>query len=496
MARLLAVRPRSLLRTRFRLIGKIRPLAASRKRDRLFIREAASGSFVSRVRQNTTPCICSHPTTILNSFGPQTITVSTLPLNYFRTPRISSTTARPARNILHLVALLTACATFPLIFMGGLVTSHQAGMSVPDWPNSYGYNMFLFPPSDWVGGIFYEHTHRLMGTVVGFCSIVLVLVAWGSAQNRNWRRVLGWSTLAFALPGTLLGLLHHPIAQQIAIVCIGIALCCFIAFFCRVREPRRWVRWLTVVVLGAVVLQGVLGGLRVVLVKLDLAIVHACVAQAFFCLTAFAAVATSSWWQTEPRPASDPTFGRRLVWLGIVTVFAIYAQLIVGATMRHFQAGLAIPDLPLAYGKLLPPVTAQQLDAINWLRTRQLNLESVTLTQIWLHFGHRIGALLVTVLVTALAAMVIRRYRMHPRLVRPAILLLGLLVAQLTLGTLTVLLRKPADVASAHVAIGAAVLVTSFVLTVRAARIFGIRFRQRTPENPAIVHSERPLAVA
>ena len=64
-------------------------------------------------------------------------------------------------------AILTAAATFPLIFMGGLVTSHHAGMSVPDWPNSYGYNMFLFPPSKWVGGIFYEHTHRLMGTVVG-----------------------------------------------------------------------------------------------------------------------------------------------------------------------------------------------------------------------------------------------------------------------------------------------------------------------------------------
>src|SRR5215212_11274276 len=79
---------------------------------------------------------------------------------------------------LHRLALLTAIATFPLIFMGGLVTSHGAGMSVPDWPNSYGYNMFTFPPSKWVGGIFYEHTHRLMGTVVGMLSIALVLFAW------------------------------------------------------------------------------------------------------------------------------------------------------------------------------------------------------------------------------------------------------------------------------------------------------------------------------
>ena len=78
---------------------------------------------------------------------------------------------------LHRLALLTACATFPLIFMGGLVTSHGAGMSVPDWPNSYGYNMFTFPPSIWLGrqagGIFYEHSHRLMGSVVGMLSIAL-----------------------------------------------------------------------------------------------------------------------------------------------------------------------------------------------------------------------------------------------------------------------------------------------------------------------------------
>src|ERR1700709_1262636 len=79
---------------------------------------------------------------------------------------------------LHRIALLTAIATFPLIFMGGLVTSNHAGMSVPDWPNSYGYNMFLFPPSHWVGGILFEHTHRLMATVVGMLSIVLVGWAW------------------------------------------------------------------------------------------------------------------------------------------------------------------------------------------------------------------------------------------------------------------------------------------------------------------------------
>src|SRR4030095_11397011 len=112
---------------------------------------------------------------------------------------------------LHRIALLTVCATFPLIFMGGLVTSHGAGMSVPDWPNSYGYNMFLFPPRLWIGGILYEHKHRLMGTIGGLLSIALCVAAWKT-------------------------------------------------------EPRRWVRWLSILVLGSVILQGVLGGLRVVLV--------------------------------------------------------------------------------------------------------------------------------------------------------------------------------------------------------------------------------------
>src|ERR1700710_2935723 len=96
--------------------------------------------------------------------------------------------------LLFRIALLTAIATFPLIFMGGLVTSHQAGISVPDWPNSYGYNMFLFPPRLWVGGILYEHAHRLMATVVGFCAIALTIAAW-ILERRLWVRWLATAVL-------------------------------------------------------------------------------------------------------------------------------------------------------------------------------------------------------------------------------------------------------------------------------------------------------------
>src|SRR5207302_4616579 len=132
-------------------------------------------------------------------------------------------------------------------------------------------------------------THRLMGTVVGMCSITLVIVAW-------------------------------------------------------MTEERRWVRWLAASVFGAVIFQGVLGGLRVVLVKLDLAIVHACVAQAFFCLATLSAIVTSRWWKTAPdfSRSEDAPRGRRLIALAVACLFAVYLQLIVGATMRHYDAGLAI----------------------------------------------------------------------------------------------------------------------------------------------------------
>jgi len=325
----------------------------------------------------------------------------------------------PYKPGLHRIALLTAAVTFPLIFAGGLVTSKQAGLAVPDWPNSFGYNMFLFPPSKWVGGIFFEHVHRLMATVVGMFSMLLCGWAWLTPQ-------------------------------------------------------RKTVRWTATAVLIGVIFQGVLGGLRVVLVNLDLAIVHGCFAQAFFCLAAFMAVITSRWWNTAPdlTRADDAGHGRRLVIAGLFTVGCIYCQLIVGAVMRHEQAGLAVPDIPFIYGKWVPPMTQDQLNAVNQLRVWKLDLPQVTMAQIWLHYAHRIGALIVSIAVVGLALHVFLFHRHRRELKWPAGLIVALLIAQLVLGLATVYYRKPADVASSHVAVGALVLMTSFVLTVRAKRLY------------------------
>jgi cytochrome c oxidase assembly protein subunit 15 len=130
--------------------------------------------------------------------------------------------------------------------------------------------------------------------------------------------------------------------------------------------------------------------------------------------------------------------------------------------------------IPLSYGKLLPPVTAEQLQAANHLRAWDLNLDPVTLGQIWLHFAHRIGAVIVTALLLVLIISVLRHHRGGP-LPGLAIILGVLLLAQLTLGVLTVIFRKPADVASAHVAVGALVLATTFGMLVCAMRMYAPR---------------------
>lgn len=314
------------------------------------------------------------------------------------------------------MALITAIITFPVIFMGGLVTSHQAGMSVPDWPNSWGYNMFTFPPSKWVGGILFEHTHRLAASAIGFMTIVMMATAW-------------WT------------------------------------------DRRPWIRWTSVAIFLACCAQGTIGGLRVVLSERDLAIVHGCAAQIFFCFVATYCVATSrSWAQHRPlEPKQAPAARQARTWAG-VTVAIVLAQLIVGAIMRHSDAGLAIPDFPLSYGRLLPPThldAAFRQAAIAQYGVN-LGLNRVTLFQIWIHFAHRVGAICVTLSVITLASLIFSRLRGRRELIRPVSILLALIAVQVTLGILTVLLRKPADIATAHVAVGALVLVTIWIIAMRA----------------------------
>jgi cytochrome c oxidase assembly protein subunit 15 len=290
---------------------------------------------------------------------------------------------------LHRFATFLAACTVFLLTAGGMVTSTGSGLAVPDWPNTYGHFMFLFPLDKMVGGIFYEHSHRMIASVVGMLTIVLVVWTW------------------------------------------------------RVDE-RRWVRWLSAAALGAVVLQGVLGGITVLfLLPAPVSTGHAALAQLFFCITVAMALFTSPGWR---RPAVDLPDDPRLRRLALTTTLCVYAQILIGATMRHRGAGLAIPDFPLAFGRWVPPV---------WN------------TDIAVHFAHRVGALVVLVAIVAVASYVRRHYGRNPALARPAVMMLLLVAVQVTLGAFVIISGLQPIINTAHLVNGALVLATSVVLTLR-----------------------------
>ncbi len=317
---------------------------------------------------------------------------------------------------LHRFAVLTALATLSLLGIGGLVTSHGVGMAVPDWPNTYGYNMFLFPPSKWVGGIFYEHSHRLVASGVGLLTMILT----------------GW--LWFA-------------------------------------ESRRWLRWLGVIAFFAVVLQGLLGGLRVVLFEDQIGIFHAALAQLFFALVCALALFTSRWWLNRWSSTSRDRNGtsERAGWkigaplrrLFLATTILIFLQLILGATMRHEHAGLAIPDFPLAYGKLWPAMDEESVAAYNARRLEVTTANPITATQIALQMAHRLMAVVILFCAGALTWRATRSARSVAfPLPQIAFVWLSLILLQAGLGAWTIWSHKAADVATAHVLVGALSLVT------------------------------------
>ena len=279
----------------------------------------------------------------------------------------------------HRLAVVLACATFPLLFIGGLVTSKGAGLAVPDWPTTFGYNMFLYPWSKMVGNIFYEHSHRLVASGVGLLTIALTLAFW-------------------------------------------------------LQERRRWLRWLGIAALLLVILQGVIGGLRVVLLENTLAIVHAAFAQAFFALTVSLAIFTSPDWNSEPsdKPITD---GGRLSRLCAVTTGLIYIQAIFGAVLRH---------------------TGERVDA------------------------HLFFATLVALHVIFVLVRIMKFHADLPKLTRPASFLGVLLLLQLMLGIgsyfgkftsmLGLSMGTLVILTTTHLVTGALMLATSLLLTLRAYR--------------------------
>jgi heme a synthase len=345
---------------------------------------------------------------------------------------------------LHRFAVFTALATLALLGVGGVVTSKGVGMAVPDWPTTYGYNMFFFPFSKWTGGIFYEHAHRLVASGVGLLTTILAVWLW-------------------------------------------------------IAESRRWLRWLGVIAFFAVVFQGVLGGLRVVLFKDEIGIFHATLAQLFFATTSAIALFTSRWWVGKAgspvptdgahgvmHPADD---GLRQSLL--VTTILIFLQLVLGATMRHQHAGLAIPDFPLAYGKLWPAMDANAVANYNAQRVEVTAKNAITATQIALQLAHRGMALLILGSVMFCAW---RSHRSTAEIRRVMTVWVALILVQIALGAWTIWSNKAADIATAHVMVGALSLVTGVLGCIISYRRFTGNER-----STAVIFSEsaaaRPISV-
>jgi cytochrome c oxidase assembly protein subunit 15 len=322
----------------------------------------------------------------------------------------SAVTHRRYSKWLNRFVWLTCAATLLLICSGGMVTSKNVGLAVPDWPTTFGYNMFLFPISKWVGGILFEHTHRLMGSVVGLLTIILSVWLW-----------LG--------------------------------------------DDRRWVRNLGLIAVVGVIMQGILGGLRVTMMKDQIGIFHACVAQAFLGLLVFIALTTTKFWRSLAGQQFESQRSSPIKMLAITITVTIYVQLALGATMRHQHRDLAISDFPTANGAWLPDTSATALAKINAWRDAHA-LSDVTAFQIWLQMAHRFLASIIAIAIIAFCVRVWRHPRAFAVLKRLSILWLAFVLCQIALGAWVIWSNKAADVATAHVAVGAIML--SFGVSISA----------------------------
>ena len=267
-------------------------------------------------------------------------------------------------------------ATFLLIVAGGLVTSTGSGLSVPDWPLSYGQ---LFPPM--LGGIRFEHTHRVIAGIVGFLTLLLAIAVF-------------------------------------------------------LVEKRKWVRWLGLTALLAVVAQAILGGVTVIyLLPTAVSVIHACLAQTFFSLLASLCLVTSKEWKEAPPFGSG--YAVSIQRLFTVTTAFIYLQLIAGAIVRHTKGEGTYYHVTLAF------------------------LIAMHLVFILLKICKESG--------------------LREKFLRPVVFLLGLVVFQITMGFgafIVTLVLPRTEVAStgqvlittAHQANGALILATAVVLTLRSFR--------------------------
>ena len=369
-----------------------------------------------------------------------------------------SNVMQPINPWLSWYAKLLVGATFCLIFLGGMVTSTNAGLSVPDWPTSYGYNMFTFPIDKWVGLIAFEHTHRLLASGVGLMTTILVAWIW---RNR-WAVPAALAVCAAVTGAVAMTLPHVPglagPAESLTrgLIIMHFNIWSFAAAFVvmllttekdRWRYGQPWVQWLGFGAFLLVCVQGTLGGLRVTEVSIVLAMIHACTAQAFLCLLVIIAAALSPHWERAQGTAQGLGAVKGLGW---AMVAVIYCQLMIGAVMRHLHAGLSIPTFPDSFGRWIPPMLNERVE---------------------INFAHRVGALVVVLTMIALLVAVFTSGRKCAPLVRIGCGLLLAVLVQIGLGASVIWFAREPVITSLHVVNGAAVLATALLLAMRATRL-------------------------
>ena len=289
--------------------------------------------------------------------------------------------------------------TLSLIFVGALIKSHEVGLSVPDWPTSYGKQMFSFPFSEMVGGIFYEHGHRLFATIVGFFTLLQFIV------------------LSFT---------DHPL----------------------------WVKKMSFVALVLVITQGLLGGMTVIFfLPPQISILHGVLAQIFFVSIIFIAYSLSDS-RSNKKKQSYPLFIKRGA---LIITLLVFVQLVLGALVRHTSSGLAIPDFPKMGGMWIPTFSDNMVNNIN-VELFDKNLDMVSKWQVVIHFLHRLGAFIITLALTFFIYKFRNMLEKNTIESKILILLSVLLLIQIILGATTVITEKLPFVASFHVVTGAALL--------------------------------------
>lgn len=337
---------------------------------------------------------------------------------------------RKADVWLHRFSVFTAAATVFLIVAGATVTSTQSGDAIPDWPGAYGR---LVPPL--IGGVIIEYSHRV---IAGFTALLITILAvwlWRS-QNARWLKMLGLFAFLCVVQQAVLGglrvlVVSNPQVQSTAV--------------------------------------SVLNAPHVEPVRIGFAVVHATLAQIVLCLAFSIALFTSHGFvmRREAKWSAVSGANRLLMVAATGTTVLVFVQLILGALMRHTQAGLIVPDFPLSFGKLIPPFGALPHDPNDPFPITYGELQ----LKVAIHWQHRVGAMLIAAAIATTALLVWRYFRRCVPLTRLTSLLMLLTLAQITLGACAIWTELAAPVTVAHVATGASILGFSLLTTIWSWRL-------------------------